>query len=155
MESLGPIIGPIGILAVIGWWFKIVITNIRIQKTVRVQAEIQKQLLDKFDSAEDLKIYLQSDIGSKLMQNVTPERGSPYGKILGSIQSGLILSLGGLAILFIRMQSIVVNSDESLALLFIGGLASALGIGFLVSAAAAYWLSRSWGLVNGQPESQR
>lgn len=153
MESLGPIIGPIGILAVIGWWFKIVVTNIRIQKTIRVQAEIQKQLLDKFESAEDLKVYLQSDVGSRLMQNVTPDRGSPYGKILGSIQSGLILSLGGLAILFIRAQTIIINSDESLALLFLGGLALALGIGFLLSATAAYWLSRSWGLVNGQPES--
>ena len=46
------------------------------------------------------------------------------------------------------------NFDESLSFLFLGALALALGIGFLLSAAAAYRLSKSWGLVNGQPEIQ-
>ena len=150
MESLGPIIGPIGILAVLGWWLKILVTNIRLQRTIKVQAEFQKIVLEKFESPDELKAYLQSDVGSKLLQTVAPEKGSPYGKILGSIQSGLILSLGGLAILFIRGGGSVFSNDESVALLFLGGLALALGIGFLLSAMAAYWLSRSWGLVNGQ-----
>ena len=120
MESLGPIIGPIGILAVIGWWFKIFLTNRRLHKMAQIQADMQKHLLDKFDSTEDLKFYLESDAGSKLMHSVTPEKGSPYGRILGSIQTGLILSLSGMAILFIRGDGSALNADDGLSLLFIG-----------------------------------
>lgn len=153
MESLGPIIGPIGILAVIGWWFKIFLTNRRIQKMAQIQADLQIHLIDKFDSAQDLKVYLESDAGSKLMQTVTPAKGSPYGKILGSIQAGLILSLPGLALLLIR-AGYGMSPDDSLAILFLGSLALALGLGFLLSATAAYRLSKSWGLVNGDAEAQ-
>ena len=154
MDSLAPLLGPIGILAVIGWWFKIFLTNRRMQKMAQIQADMQKHLLDKFDSAEELKFYLESDAGAKLMESVPLERRSPYGKILGSIQSGLILSLSGLAILLIRAAAPGMGPDESLSFLFLGALALALGIGFLLSAAAAYRLSKSWGLVNGQPEIQ-
>ena len=98
-------------------------------------------------------MYLESDAGSKLMQSVAPAKGSPYGRILGSIQSGLILSLGGLALLLMRLQMPAMNAEESWALLFIGGLALALGLGFLLSATATYLLSKSWGLVNGHQES--
>ena len=154
MEALGPIIAPIGILAVIGWWFKIFLTNRRIQKMAQIQADLQKQLIEKFDSAQELKMYLESDAGSKLMQSVTPAKGSPYGRILGSIQSGLILSLGGLALLLMRLQMPDMNADESWGLLFIGGLALALGLGFLLSATATYLLSKSWGLVNGHQETK-
>ncbi len=149
MNSLAPILGPIGILAVIGWWFKIFLTNRRMQKMAQIQADMQKHLLDKFDSPEDLKFYLESDAGAMLMQSAPLEKRSPYGKILGSIQAGLILSLSGLAILVIRSVAPGLGADESLSFLFLGTLALALGIGFLLSATTAYFLSKSWGLVNG------
>ena len=154
MDSLAPILAPIGILAVIGWWFKIFWTNRRIQKMAQIQADFQKHLIDKFDSAQELKLYLESDTGLKLMESVTPEKRSPYGRILGSIQSGLVLSLGGLALLCIRALTPAMNPHDDLGLIFVGGLALALGLGFLLSAFATHRLSKSWGLVNGQPETQ-
>ena len=154
MESLGPILGPIGILAVFGWMLKTWMTNRRIQNMAAIQADIQKHLIDKFDSVDEMKIYLDSDAGNKLMTTLAPEKSSPLGRILGSIQSGLILSLSGLAFLFIRAQTQEVQFHESFALLFLGGLSLALGIGFLLSATASYYLSKNWGLVNGHSRSE-
>jgi len=57
-------------------------------------------------------------------------------------------------LLLMRLEIPAMNADESWALLFIGGLALALGLGFLLSATAAYLLSKSWGLVNGHRETE-
>ena len=133
---------------------KIWMTSRRIQKLAAIQADIQKHLIDKFDSVDEMKTYLDSDAGSKLMTTLAPEKGSPLGRILGSIQSGLILSLSGLAFLFIRSQYQEAHVHEGFALLFLGGLALALGIGFLLSAVASYYLAKNWGLVNGQTDSE-
>ncbi|MDX1384370.1 MAG: hypothetical protein R3190_12035, partial [Thermoanaerobaculia bacterium] len=54
----------------------------------------------------------------------------------------------GLAVLAFRNQ--VTDPEEALGFAFLGLIALALGLGFLISSAAAFVLSRKWGLINGQ-----
>ena len=67
---------------------------------------------------------------------------APIGRILWSVQVGLILAMGGIALLFVRS-----NVPEGIQPLTVfGTLGLMLGLGFVLSAGAAYVLSRHLGL---------
>lgn len=146
-DIMGAVAG-IGFIAIIAWIIRIFQTNRRILKLASMQVEMQTRLIDKFDSADDLRTYLDSEGGQQLLKATPVEKSSPYGRILGSIQAGVILSLGGLAIFLIR-NHVPGESGEDFAMMFLGVLGMAIGLGFLFSAAASFWLSKSWGLING------
>jgi hypothetical protein len=148
MEALYPIIGVTGLIAIVGWIIRIFVTNRRMLKIAGMQMEMQTRLLEKFDSPDQLRAYLDSDSGRKLLESIPVERTSPFGRILGSVQAGVILSLGGLALLLVQ-AGLAHGSSDAFGLLFLGALALAVGIGFLVSAGVAHGLSRSWGLIDG------
>jgi hypothetical protein len=61
------------------------------------------------------------------------------------MQAGFVLSLVGAAELIVR--NLEHDFDTSDFLLISGAIALAIGIGFLISAATSFALSRSWGLL--------
>jgi hypothetical protein len=132
-------------MVVIGWIVRIVTTSRRQTKMAALQAEMQEKLLDKFGSSEEVISYLESDAGRQFLDTATFEPTNPYRRILGSIQTGLILTAAGGAFLFLRGE--MAEADD--AFVFLGALGLAMGLGFLVSAVATFVLSKSWGLVNG------
>jgi hypothetical protein len=60
-------------------------------------------------------------------------------------QAGFVLSLAGMVELIVR--SLEQNADTGEFLLISGAIALAIGVGFLISAAASFVLSKSWGLL--------
>jgi len=138
-------------MAILAWIIRIFQTNRRILKLAGMQVDMQTRLIEKFDNAEELRTYLDSDAGRHLLKATPVEKSSPYGRILGSIQAGVILTLGGLAVFLIR-NHVPGDSGEDFAMMFLGALGIAIGLGFLISAIAAFWLSKSWGLINGQDD---
>ena len=148
MEDIMGAVGALGFVAIIAWIIKIFQTNRRTLKLANMQMQTQNRLIDKFDNVEDLQAYLESDAGSQMIQATPLEKSTPYGRILGSIQAGVILSLGGLAI-FLMSNYVPGQEGEDFAMMFLGTLGIAIGVGFLISAGAAFWLSKSWGLING------
>ena len=148
MQGIVEILGPLGAIAVIGWIIKIFINHRRILKLATMQVDLQTHLIDKFDSADELRAYLESDVGQTVLATTTVEKASPFGRILGSIQAGVILTFGGLALFLVR-SLVPLDPSDHFGLVFLGSLAVAVGLGFLLSAAAAFWLSKSWGLING------
>jgi hypothetical protein len=148
MGDLAPVLIPVGILAVLGWIVRTIVQNLRQQRIAKLQADLQTRLLDKFGSPQELVGYLESPAGQRFLDSATIERRNPYGRILGSVQAGLILSLVGLALFF--LQGRWPETEEGF--LFLATLSLALGIGFLLSSIAAYALSKSWGLLDkGHP----
>lgn len=148
MADIMGAVGGIAFMAILAWIIRIFQTNRRILKLASMQVEMQGRLIDKFDNADELRTYLESEGGKQLIQAAPLEKASPYGRILGSIQAGVILTLGGLAVFLVR-NHVPGDSGEDFAMMFLGALGIAIGLGFLVSAIAAFWLSRSWGLING------
>jgi len=145
MEVLAPMIGSIGLFVVFGWMLKLGLDARQRNKLMKYQYDLQTKLLEKFNTTEELMEYLQGDAGQQFLISATAEKADPRGRILGSVQTGLILLSGGIAFLFLKGQ--IAEAEEGFALL--GTLGIALGAGFIVSAAIAYFLSKTWGIING------
>ena len=121
-----------------------IFSTIRRYKTAKLQAELQTKLLDKFGAGHELLAYVQSDAGKQLTESLTMEQRTPHGRILGAAQAGVILVLLGLALLFLRGR---VSGGED-GFLVSGTIILSLGVGFGLSAALSYFLSKSFGLLN-------
>ena len=136
------IIFPI-LFAGFGFIVWIIFTTIARFKTAKLQAGIQTKLLEKFGSGQDLLAYVQSDAGKRFLESLAMEQRTPYGRILGAAQAGVILVLLGLGLLFLR--GAIRGAEEGF---LIGGtITLSLGLGFGVAAALSYFLSKSFGLL--------
>jgi hypothetical protein len=133
-----------GLVGFIAW---IIFTTIGRYKTAKLQVGVQTKLLEKFGSGQDLLAYVQSDAGKRFSESLAMEQRTPYGRILGAAQAGVILVLLGLAFLFLRGR--VPGAEEGF--LVSGTITLSLGVGFAVSAALSYFLSKSFGLLSGTP----
>jgi hypothetical protein len=122
----------------------IIFATIRRYKTAKLQAGVQTKLLEKFGSGQELLAYIQSDAGKQFTESLAMEQRTPYGRILAAAQAGVILILLGLALLFLRGR--VSGGDEGF--LVSGTITLSLGVGFGLSAALSYFLSKSLGLLS-------
>jgi len=144
MEDLAPMIIAPAICYLIGWVILSLTEGRRRLKLAQMQSELHREVLKKFDSTPELLQYLESQAGMRFLESATIDRASPHGRILGSIQLGIITCFGGLAFYLARNQF----PDATQGFTFLGILGMAIGLGFLLSAWAAHSLSRSWGLLD-------
>lgn len=137
------------------WVIRLIVTSRRWNKLSRVQYEVHSKLLDRFTSNEDLLAYMQTPAGRRFLE-AAPVRmaeeprsmAAPFSRILWSVQVGIVLLLTGIGLLYVSSTFI----DEPADLFRVLGVVSlAVGGGFLVSAAAAYALSRRLGLLDPAP----
>lgn len=143
MDDLAPVMGILGLAAIAGWVIQSILKNRRHQKVATLQADVQKRLLERFDSPAELAAYLQSDAGLRFLESATFERANVHGRIQAAVQAGIILLFAGIPFYFYLPG----QGGE-----FLGALAIALGVGFLVSAAITYALSKKWGLFDGRTQ---
>jgi hypothetical protein len=132
------------------WFAWVIFSTFRRFKIAKLQADVQSRLLEKVGSGQDLLAYAQTDAGRQLLESLQVERvvsHAPYGKILGALQAGIVLFFFGSGMLLLRSHVSTPQGSEGFTVL--GTLCIALGLGFGFSAAASYYLSRSFGLLNG------
>jgi hypothetical protein len=131
------------------WFVWVIFTTFRRYKIARLQADVQSRLLEKIGSGQDLLAYAQTDAGRQLLESLQVERvlpQAPYSKIIWALQAGIVLFFFGSAMLWLRGHVSGPNLD---GFTILGALSIAVGIGFGLSAAASYYLSRSFGLISG------
>jgi hypothetical protein len=133
------------------WLTRTLVDYRRWSRLARVQTEVHTKLLDRFATNEDLRAYIQSPAGSKFLQSspiaLDPgprSVGAPLGRILWSVQGGLVLVAGGIGL---QMVSARVADDASQPLHALGVLAIALGLGFVISAIISFVISQRLGLI--------
>lgn len=139
------IVTVIAIPGMFAWFAWIIFSTVRRYKIAKLQAEVQTKLLEKVGSGQELLAYAQTEAGKELLQSLKVERVSPHGRIIGALQTGIILLLFGAALLLLRNH--VSSGGEGFVVS--GTLICALGVGFALSAATSYYLSKSFGLLNG------
>lgn len=128
------------------WIAWIIFSTIRRYKIARLQAEVQTKLLEKVGSGQELLAYAQTEAGKAMLESLKVERIAPHGRIIGALQTGIVTTIVGVALLFLRGH--IEGAEEGF--LVFGTLLLALGIGFSASAAASYYLSKSFGILNGR-----
>jgi hypothetical protein len=134
----------IAVTGMFSWLAWVIFSTIRRYKIAKLQAGVQTKLLDKVGSGQELLAYAQTEAGRELIESLKVERVSPYGRIIGALQTGIVLLLFGAALLLLRNH--VPGAGEDFVVF--GTLICALGMGFSLSAAASYYLSKSFGLLN-------
>jgi hypothetical protein len=134
---------------------RMIVTSRRWNRLSKAQYEVHSKLLDRFTSNEDLLAYMQTAAGRRFLE-AAPVRlpdeprsmAPPFPRILWSVQVGVILLLTGIGLLYVSSTFI----DEPAELFRVLGVVTlALGGGFLMSAVAAYGLSRRLGLLDPAP----
>ena len=135
------------------WIIRSVLEYRRWNRASKVQADVHTKLMDRFTANEDLLAYIQTPVGRRFLESAplpvetpVPARpvGAPYMRILWSVQAGLVMSAAGLGLLFVSGRVIQEVSEVFFA---VGVLALAVGVGFVVSAAASLLLSQRLGLL--------
>jgi len=135
---------------IMGWAFKTGLDFFHKQRLIKLHYALQDKLLEKLGNSPEALEYLHSDAGEKMFALATKERTNPFARILTALQAGAVLSLLGIG--FISLRSLV-PQDGAEAFTVIGVLGLCLGLGFLVSSAAAFFFSKQWGLINGSAAS--
>jgi hypothetical protein len=140
------------VTAVLTWLVRTALNHRRWNRLSKIQAEVHTKLMDRFSSNDELLAYVQTPSGRRFLESgpsptsEEPRVGAPFSRILWSVQAGVVLAAGGLGVLLAR-GSFTEYPELDQFLLLLGALVLALGVGFMVSAGAAYLLSRRLGLL--------
>ncbi|MGH9371694.1 MAG: hypothetical protein ACRD15_09205, partial [Vicinamibacterales bacterium] len=140
------------VLGTLIWLIRTSLDHRRWNRLSRIQAEVHTKLMDRFSSNDELLTYVQTPSGRRFLesgpsplQEIAPAMGAPFSRILWSVQLGAVLLVSGMGLLFLSGRAI----PEAREFFYVFGcLATAIGAGFVVSAAAAYVLSRRLGLLD-------
>jgi hypothetical protein len=137
-------------IGMVVWLIRTLVDYKRWSRLARVQTEAHTKLLDRFTANEDLLRYVQSPAGAKFLESapIPLDAGprsvsAPMGRILWSVQGGVVLIAGGIGFAVISTRS----PESAQPLMALGTLAIALGLGFVASAAISFVLSRRMGLI--------
>ena len=140
------------LLSTLVWLIRTVVDHRRWNRLSKIQAEVHTKLMDRFSSNDELLTYVQTPSGRRFLesgpsplQETAPVLSAPFSRILWSVQLGSVLLVSGVGLLFLSGRAIL----EAREVFYIAGcLATAVGAGFIVSAGAAYILSRRLGLLD-------
>lgn len=150
MNDFVPFLVFVGVTLALIWILRTVLDNRRWYRMVKVQTDTHAKLLDRFASSQEMLAYVQSDAGRKFLETPIFEgqrrqiSSLPFGRILWSVQIGIIAAVFGGGILFLRGR---VSPDADMGFQVFGTLVFTLGIGFIVSGGVSYVLAKHFGLL--------
>jgi hypothetical protein len=158
-EMLGVLAGVAAFIAflvitgVIVWVIRMIVVSRRWNKLSKVQYDVHSKLLDRFTTNEDLLAYMQTAAGRRFLESAPirlPDEprsiAAPLTRILWSIQAGIVLLVTGIGMLYVSGH--FASEEPAKFFMVIGVITVALGGGFIVSAIAAYGVSRKLGLMD-------
>jgi len=140
------------VVAALMWIIRSVADHRRWLRVWRAQAEAHSKFMDRLTTSEDMLAYLQTPAGKRFFESssmpvdFTPARSSlPAGRIIWSVQVGLLLLLGGISMQFVRIEGLQPGEVGAMTLVSVVGIG--LGISFILGAAASYMISAKLGLL--------
>jgi len=139
---------PIAVFTMIGFIVWVIFSSVRRYKTAWVQGEVAKTMLMRFDSAQAMLAYVETDGGKKFLSSLAQESGTAYGSILDCIRWGLIFLIMGGTLCWMHAAGIVDHDVQVM-----GILAVALGVGLEAAAVVSFYASRALGLVGKEPKA--
>jgi hypothetical protein len=124
-------IAQMALLGLVVW-----LVAVRLQDRARHRLELQARMLERFSSPAELKEFLESDGGRRLMGSLSP-RLTVAPRLLLTVQAGVVVTLVGFGLMMTDQHD----------LLPAGIMVVMLGLGLLASAVVSWALARFWGLM--------
>jgi hypothetical protein len=159
MQALAVFAGFGMAIGLLVWLIRTFVDFRRWSRLAKVQTDVHTKLLDRFTANNDLLAYIQSPAGSKFLESAPIKLdagprsvGAPLGRILWSVQGGLVLLAGGVGFLIVSGR---VAGEAAQPLHALGVLGIALGVGFVVSAIISFVISHRLGLIELAPAAAR
>jgi hypothetical protein len=154
IENVTPFLVFVCIAGALLWMVRLFEGSRRWSRTFKQQSEVHSRLIDKFSTNEELLEYMQTDAGKRFLEAMPiplssePDHGfsqrvpNAVARVLLPLQIGIVLSLIGIG--FLSLRNAGQDMDEPMRV--IGTLVLMPGIGFILSAAASWFLARRLGL---------
>jgi hypothetical protein len=148
-------------IGLLTWLIRTFIDYRRWSRLSKMQAEVHTRLLDRFNTNEELMAYIATPAGSRFLSSApisldtgTASRsmGAPLSRIMFSLQAGLVLAAAGVGLMLASQTVSQIEAAEPLHIL--GLISIALGVGFAVSAAASFLISKKLGLLEPPPRQR-
>jgi hypothetical protein len=143
--------GFIAFFTTVGWLGRLIVDYRRWLRATKTQTDVHAKLFDRLTSNEELLAYIQTPSGQRFLQSAPvpldagPRAiGAPIGRILWSVQAGIVLAVVGTGLWFAKSNAI---EELSGPLNIVAILIVALGVGFAISAAVAFAISQRLGLM--------
>lgn len=139
------------LLIIVGSVAQQVVAYRRWVRQTKVQVDVHTKILDRMQSNEDLLAYVQTPAGKAFLEftpnSSVPETrvsSAPFGRILWSVQAGVVLASLGIGLRFAQGH---VPEEIVPAFTVLGVVVMSIGLGAVVSAVVAYVLSSRLGLL--------
>lgn len=155
LESGFAFLGVMSLLGVVAWILRSLMDHQRWKRALRVQADMHAKVLERLSATEDVLTYTQTPAGRHFLESgaplapATPALAAPVNRILWSVHMGTVIVVLGIGIL-VCVGGIDGNgemADVKSLLAMLGAVGLSIGVGFLISAAVSYRLSRRLGLL--------
>jgi hypothetical protein len=158
VEMVGVFIIMLTIVGTLVWLIRTAVDYRRWGRLAKVQAEAHTKLLDRFTGNDELLAYVQSPAGARFLKSspITLDgsdkpMGAPLARILWSMQAGVVLAALGIGLNFLSRN---VEPYRAEPIFVFSTLALSVGVGFMISAAASYIMSKRLGLLGDRVEAQ-
>lgn len=159
MEGLSILTVMLLVTGTLVWLIRTLIEHRRWSRLTKTQTEVHNKVMDRLTSSEELLAYMQTPAGKRFLEStpIAMDAGpravsAPVGRMLWSVQVGLVLAAAGVGLQFVSRSVDKVAAQPMFAF---GVLAIAIGGGFLLSAVVSFFLSRRLGLLaTGAPAAE-
>jgi len=142
---LMPLVASVGFFALVAWIVFAFVDGKRRREQLKATSEFNAKFLEKMGSTAEFGAFLETEGGKRFMKSITVDGPSAKTRMLGSTQTGIVCTSVGIAMLILGGIFYYLRDG----LWVIGGIVAACGIGFIVSTAASYRLSKALGLLEG------
>jgi hypothetical protein len=138
------------ILGALLWLTHVLLENRRWGRIFKLQTDVHGKLIERFGTSQEVLTYMSTDAGKRFLE-ATPiavgfERQapvpSPVARVLTPLQIGIVMTLLGSGLLFLRH-----SVADGGALLVLGTVVLMPGLGFIISAGITWVLARHLGLM--------
>jgi hypothetical protein len=151
MSDLAPFLVFVCILSALLWLTRVFLENRRWGRIFKLQMDVHGRLIDKFASTQELQSYMGTEAGRKFLEaapipiDFEREQRMPsaVARVLTPLQIGIVLSLLGTGLLFLRHS----HPDMEIPMLVLGTVVLMPGLGFIISAAVTWVLATRLGMM--------
>ncbi len=151
MSDLAPFLVFVCILSALLWLTRVFLENRRWGRIFKLQMDVHGKLIDKFASTQELHSYMGTEAGRKFLEaapipiDFEREQRMPsaVARVLTPLQIGIVLSLLGTGLLFLRHS----HPDMEIPMLVLGTVVLMPGLGFIISAAVTWVLATRLGMM--------